>query len=242
MFATDEDIEVLQKLQEADRTRQLSEKELNSLPHRKAILELRQKLDGVYKKKTQVQDMLDEAEEAFDKLVEEDEKLTEKQNEIQQTLQEEKGDFRSVESLSKKLNGVEKRKKTIGKESEKVGEQIERISAVMKQVMAAMRELEKKEKAQVESFRQQGGALKMKIAEAEKAHAQLAQQLDPALLKRYEETALRCGGVGIATLKDDQCSACRNTFDHGKLNQIKEEAPLATCPSCGRLLVIEELC
>ena len=135
MFATEQDIEVLKKLQEADRIRELSEKEFENLPHRKAILEVRQKLEEIYKKKTQVQDMLDDAEESFDKLVSEDAKLSEKQKDIEKTLSEAQGDYRSVESLSKELHGVEKRKKTLGKESEKVGEQIERISGVMKQIL-----------------------------------------------------------------------------------------------------------
>ena len=50
---------------------------MRNLPHRKAILEVRQKLEEIYKKKTQVQDMLDDAEESFDKLVSEDAKLSE---------------------------------------------------------------------------------------------------------------------------------------------------------------------
>ena len=113
MFATEQDIEVLKKLQEADRIRELSEKEFENLPHRKAILEVRQKLEEIYKKKTQVQDMLDDAEESFDKLVSEDAKLSEKQKDIEKTLSEAQGDYRSVESLSKELHGVEKRKKTL---------------------------------------------------------------------------------------------------------------------------------
>ncbi len=239
MFATEQDIEVLKKLQEADRIRELSEKEFENLPHRKAILEVRQKLEEIYKKKTQVQDMLDDAEESFDKLVSEDAKLSEKQKDIEKTLSEAQGDYRSVESLSKELHGVEKRKKTLGKESEKVGEQIERISGVMKQIMAALQELEKKEQGLVAAFREKGGLLRTEIAKAQKTHEVLAQQLDSALLKKYEETSVRCGGIALSGLKGDQCAACRNTFDHGKMLQIKADAPVSTCPSCGRLLILE---
>ncbi len=240
MFATDQDIEILKQLQEVDRTRELSEKEFEKLPHRQAILEVRQKLDGVYKKKTQVQDMQDDAEEAFDKLVNEDAKLTEKQKDIEDTLAQAKGDYRSVESLSKELHGVEKRKKTIAKESEEIGEQIERISGVMKQVMSALAGLEEKEQALVASFREQGGSLRTQIAKAEEAHSTLASKLDPTLLKTYEGVSARCGGVALSQLKENQCSTCRNVFDHGKVIQIKADAPIATCPSCGRMLIVEE--
>lgn len=239
MFATDQDIEILQKLQEVDRTRELSEKEFEKLPHRQAILEVRQKLEEIYKKKIQVQDMLDNAEEAFDKIVNEDAKLTEKQNDIEKTLLEAKGDYRSVESLSKELHGVEKRKKTLAKDSEQVGEQIERISGVMKQIMSALQSLEAKEKSLVASFREEAGALRAKITEAQQEHITLADQLDPALLKMYEEVVVCCGGVALSSFKDNHCSACRNVFDHGKVIQIKADAPVATCPYCGRMLIVE---
>ena len=119
MFATEQDIEVLKKLQEADRIRELSEKEFENLPHRKAILEVRQKLEEIYKKKTQVQDMLDDAEESFDKLVSEDAKLSEKQKDIEKTLSEAQGDYRSVESLSKELMALKSVRKPLEKNPRK---------------------------------------------------------------------------------------------------------------------------
>ena len=62
MNATEHDIAILRKLQEADRKVVSAKKEFENLPHRKAILEVRTKKDEILKKKVQVQDMLDDEE------------------------------------------------------------------------------------------------------------------------------------------------------------------------------------
>ncbi len=62
MNATEHDIAILRKLQEADRKVLTAKKEFENLPHRSAILEVRSKKDEILKKKVQVQDMLDDEE------------------------------------------------------------------------------------------------------------------------------------------------------------------------------------
>ena len=53
----------------------------------------------------------------------------------------------------------------------------------------------------------------MVIVEGEKVRAELAQMIDPALLKLYEQTLERCGGVALAELVNNSCGACRISFD-----------------------------
>ena len=91
----------------------------------------------------------------------------------------------------------------------------------------------------IASFQKTGGALRASIEEGDKARAALAGQVSPELLGVYEKTRAHCGGVALAELKDGACSACRNTFDSSRLSKICSQAPLATCPSCRRLLVVE---
>ena len=114
------------------------------------------------------------------------------------------------------------------------------INPVMKQIMTALSAMEEKEKELVESFQKTGGSLRMVIVEGEKVRAELAQMIDPALLKLYEQTLERCGGVALAELVNNSCGACRISFDQSRLSRIHSEAPLATCPSCHRLLLVEE--
>lgn len=239
MIATEQDIAVLRKLQEVDRKVTTAKKEFEELPHRRAILEVRQNKEDVLRKKVQVQDMLDEAEASLTALAQEDEKLEEKQAEIAKTLTEVQGDYRAVTSHTRELDGVRKRREKISVELARVEEQINKINPVMKQVMQALESLDVKEADLIASFQKTGGSLRTGIAEGEHARKELAALLDPAILRIYEQTRERCGGVALADLARGACSACRNTFDQGKLSKIRSEAPLATCPVCHRLLIVE---
>ena len=239
MQASQHDIEILRKLQEVDRSVALAQKDFDSLPHRKAILEVRRKSEEVLKNKVRVQDMQDTAEEKFESLVKEDERLLKKAEEIEALLQEAKGDFRSVESRSKELNGVHKRRKDLAKELEKVNGQLEKIAPVMKQVMKAVQDLTRNEQDLVASFQKEGGALKKQLFEGRQLHDKLVAQLNPALAKAYRETQARCGDIVLSELTGSSCGACRHSFEQGRLSIIRSQAPLATCPFCGRLLIIE---
>lgn len=240
MNATEHDIAILRKLQEADRKVVSAKKEFENLPHRKAILEVRTKKDEILKKKVQVQDMLDDEEGKLASLVQEDEQLEKKQDEISTELTEVQGDYRAVTSKTRELDGVRKRREKVALEVTRVEEQVNKINPVMKQIMAALSTLEEKEKELVESFQKTGGSLRAVIAEGEKVRGELAGEVDPSILRVYEQTLERCGGVALAELVNDSCGACRTSFDSSRMSKIRSEAPLATCPACRRLLIVEE--
>lgn len=240
MNATEHDIAILRKLQEADRKVVSAKKEFENLPHRKAILEVRTKKDEILKKKVQVQDMLDDEEGKLASLVQEDEQLEKKQDEISTELTEVQGDYRAVTSKTRELDGVRKRREKVALELTRVEEQVNKINPVMKQIMTALSILEEKEKELVESFQKTGGSLRVVIAEGEKVRGELAGEVDPSILRVYEQTLERCGGVALAELVNDSCGACRTSFDSSRMSKIRSEAPLATCPACRRLLIVEE--
>ena len=240
MNATEQDISILRKLQEADRKVLSAKKEFQNLPHREAILEVRTKKDEILKKKVQVQDMLDNEESKLTALVQEDEQLATKQEEITAELAEVQGDYRAVTSKTRELDGVRKRREKVALELSRVEEQVDKINPVMKQIMTALTTMEEKEKQLVESFQKTGGSLRAVIAEGEKVRTELASMVDPVLLKVYEQTLERCGGVALADLVNDSCGACRSSFDSSRMSKIRSEAPIATCPSCHRLLIVED--
>lgn len=240
MFASEKDREILKKLREVDTSLAQAKKAFEALPQRQAIMELRQKKAEVLKKKTQVQDMLDVAEEKLTRVIEEDEKLAQKQTDIEALLQEVKGDYRSVESRSKELNGIIKRRETLSKELGVLENQVNRISPVMKQVMQAYADLETREAKSIESFQKEGGLLQARIAEGERIHTALLTHVDTEVAQAYKQAVQRCGGIASAELQGTTCGACRNTLDSAKLIAVRAEAPLAICPFCNRLLIIEE--
>ena len=240
MDVTDTEIDVLRQLQEVDRARALAQRNLDALPQPQEILAVRKQKATILEKKVQVQDMLDSAEDELMKFFNEDEKLAAKQAESESTLQNSKGDFRSVEARSKELNGIVKRRRHVADEMMRVEGQINKIKPVMAQVLEALKALDAKEAQLIASYQAEGGTLKQLIADAEKKHAVLQEQLDTHVYKLYDQTQQRCGGIGLSFLEGATCSVCRTTFDQGKLSMIRSEAPLSSCPNCRRLLVVDE--
>lgn len=239
MYATEHDIATLRKLQEVDRKVVSAKKEFKELPHRKAILEVRAKKDEVLKRKVQVQDMLDEAEGKLAAFVQEDELLSAKQDEITETLSQVQGDYRAVTAHTRDLDGVRKRREKVSLELSRVEEEVDKINPVMNQIMQALADLDAKERDLIASFQKVGGSLRAAIEEGEKARVSLAEQVDGELLKVYEKTRSACGGVALSEVHEGACSACRNTFDSSRMSKIRSQAPLATCPVCRRLLIVE---
>ena len=211
MHASDQELENLKRLQHIDAEVIRNKKKLDELPQRQTILETRQKLSAIIKKKTQVQDMIDAFEDELHALLSEDERLEKKQQETQEALDRVKGDYRSVESYTKDLHGV---------------------------IMAGCAELDAREKSAIASFQEEGGSLTRAIAQAEAEHKQLAETLNAELCRAYERSCHECGGIGVAELVDGSCSACRSAFDSTRISRIKQDAPVSRCPSCRRLLIV----
>lgn len=240
MQTSEHDITILEALQNVDREGMLAQRDLDALPQRDEIIAVREQKAQVLSKKVQVQDMLDAAEDEFMKFFQEDEKLEARQKESESGLHEAEGDFRRVEARSKELNGIVKRRRVLSDELERCEKEINKIKPVLDQILQALIVLDKKEAALIESYQQEGGALRRVIAESESHHASLSSDLDPALYSAYEVAQARCGGVALAHLQGNTCDCCRTSFDQGKLSTLLAEAPIATCPHCRRLLVIAD--
>lgn len=59
--------------------------------------------------------------------------------------------------------------------------------------------------------------------------------VEPALLKRYDSTIARKGGVAVARLRGDQCSGCRLNVSAQVVKKVSE-GEIVECHSCGRIL------
>ncbi|MEG0070903.1 MAG: C4-type zinc ribbon domain-containing protein [Raoultibacter sp.] len=234
-----EDVKPLLVLQQLDLMIIQNQKKLDALPQRQQIIDVRKKHQAVGAKRNQLAAMKTDATQEMSRVSFEDEQLAAKQKVTQEKIDTSKGDYRSVESFTKELNGFVKRRSALEETMVAIDARITQIEGVQKQITDALSQLEAEEAQAIESFRSEGGGLNDGIAHAKSDRARIAAEVDADLLNRYEKIALRSGGVAIARLKEDQCSACRNHIDPNRLLQIRAEAPLSTCPSCKRLLVVE---
>lgn len=239
MEATQSHIDTLRILQELDRRRLQAQLALESLPQKQQAEQLREKLKGVVSKIAQVQKLYDDAKGELVRLQTEDEKLVNKIAETQTAIDQAEGDYRSITALSRDMEGMQKRRETVKFESDKVEARIAEVDKVLRGACEARDALIKQEEALAVSYRAEGGALKATAEEALKQREPLVAQLSAELIAEYDRVSKKCAGIALTTVEGGCCSVCRNTIDESRLLQMKAEAPLSHCPSCGRIAIME---
>lgn len=240
MQANDQQIDALRKLQEADRIRLQSMLALEKLPQPAQAKEIRQKLEAVVAKLAQVQKLHDESSNRLDQLLHEDEDLASKQAQVQESIDEAQGDYRIVTSLTRDLEGMAKRRETVAFEMDKIESRIKEVDVVLGQAMEARDALVRKEEDLAAAYRKEGGDLKATAEAAMGQRGELAKTIPEDVLADYERVLAKCGGIALTSLDGDRCGACRSVLDPNRMLQVRKDAPLAHCPHCGRIIVVEE--
>ena len=79
--------------------------------------------------------------------------------------------------------------------------------------------------------------LKRAFMQLKKQREQTAAAIPTALLQQYEQMRQRKGGIAVATVENETCSACHVQLPTGILSTLR--SPLVhqvICPTCGRIL------
>lgn len=227
------------KVQELDLEIARAQKRFDELPQRERVALLREKKQGIARKRGEVADMAREVDRELAMANNEDERLREKQTNIQAKIDQAGGDYRAIENHSKELNGVAKRRNTLEEESVILHEKEKQINAIKTQIDEAFDTLSAEEENAIESFKKEGGALQGEISRLTQAREKGLSILDNSTRDTYDKKMKKFGGVALARLQGRSCSVCRSSFDEGRLLQLQSEAPLSECPSCKRMLVID---
>lgn len=239
MEATREDIDGLFELQRIDLEIMRRTKELDELPQRAIIVAAREKRAAFEAQSEKVAEVKRATSRKITRIDDEDASLAKKEAGVQAAIDAAHGDFRNVEARTKELAGIVRRRGTLAEDRAAVQAELDKIGNLEAQIHLALEEVAAKEQEAIDSFQKQGGDLKLAIAKMEATRNQLVGKLDPALVKAYDRTAARAGGVAIGALDGNRCGVCRVTIDGGRLIDLRSQAPLGTCPSCKRLLIIE---
>ncbi len=82
-------------------------------------------------------------------------------------------------------------------------------------------------------------ALLARRAELSVHRDDLRERLGDEALAAYDRARERFpAGAAVGELTSRACSACRIELPHAEVNELRDGPPLATCPSCRRLLVV----
>jgi len=239
MEVTREHIDAMLQLQQIDLELMRQKKRFDELPQRGMIMAAREKKAGIAEKQSKAQALKRETAKRLTRINDEDASLVKKQQGVQAAIEAAQGNYRNVEARTKELNGIAKRRAVLSDELDKITGEISKIEDLEAQIALALEEVCAREDAAIESFRQEGGALKLSISELERRGAEIADTLPMAILDAYTKAAARSGGVAIARLDGSRCGACRSGIEGGRLIELKSQAPLGNCPHCKRLLIVE---
>lgn len=239
MEVTREQIDALLQLQQIDLELMRQKKQLEELPQRGLILAAREKKAGIAEKQSKAQALKRETAKRLTRINDEDASLAKKQQGVQAAIEAAQGNYRNVEARTKELNGIAKRRAVLSEELDKITVEVAKIEDLEAQIALALEEITARENAAIDSFKREGGALKLSISQLEQRGADIADALPKAILDLYTKAAARSGGVAIARLDATRCGACRSAIEGGRLIELKSQAPLGSCPHCKRLLIVE---
>jgi predicted nucleic acid-binding Zn-ribbon protein len=211
-------------------------KQLEELPHKQQILDVRKRSRELETKAQQVQKMAHAAARTL-KLLTDETELNEAQMAQVQAALDKSSEYRETTALASEMEMLSHRKAKLEEDSLIQMEKQEKVTAVEAQVAEVARKLVQEEQGYTEAYRQAGGKLKQDIADLEHARAALVAGLPEEMAKRYTKALETKSGIGAARLIGNQCSGCYGTLSEGQLAKLQEGPPVGECPNCNRLMV-----
>ena len=240
MQAEYQDLDVLVEIQRIDLQIMQKKKARGELPQRIEVVKVRKKRDEIAPKLDKVLGLQTAKEAEKTKIEDEDRSLVERQERAQADIEAAGTDYRSVESHSRDLDGIVKRRVTLEESLSALNAELAKIQAVRQQIEEALALCDQREEALRAAYQEQDDDLVDQVRKLLARREELEKTIPADLLKLYEATAAKTGGVALGKLEDATCGVCRTTVEGGRLIELKAQAPLGTCPNCKRLLIVED--
>lgn len=228
--------EVLKKLSDIDLNILRLNKQLDELPHKGQILELRLKIKELEGKQAQVQKMASDVARTLTLLDDETKHNLHEMAQSQKAL-DQSSEYRQTTALASELEMLANRKAKLEEDSLIQMEKQEKIAEVAAQVTEATRKLGAEEQACTDAYKQAGGKLKQEIFDLGQTRETLVARLPAPLGEEYLKALENKAGIGAAHLEGNRCSGCYATLTEGQLAKLIEGTLIGHCPMCNRLVV-----
>lgn len=212
------------------------QKQLDELPQKQQIIEVRHKNRELATKVEQVNKLAADAARTL-KLLTDETAHNEDQIVQAQASLDKSSEYRETTSLAAEMDMLAGRKNKLEEDSLIQLEKQEKIAAVQAQVASAVGMLEAQEQAYTDEYRKAGGSLKQKISDLEHARTALVSSLPAELARRYTKALENKNGIGAAQLSGNQCSGCHSTLSEGQIAKLQEGLQVGECPNCNRPIV-----
>jgi predicted nucleic acid-binding Zn-ribbon protein len=228
---------ILLDLASTDRALLRFKKQLEELPQRAQLLELRTKRAEVDAKAEQVVHMRKECERTLKQLQDEEAMLQEKTVAVQEQI-DKTNNYKEVAALTHEIESFAKRAEKIEFDMLKQLERSDKIAQVEQQANNALAQLARQDEELFASYQTETAALKKEVSHAQQLREESIQALSGELRIRYEKAREAKGGLGAAHIEGTHCSACRVELTEGQLAKLRSGDEIGECPYCHRLLVV----
>jgi len=231
---------LLLELQKADLEIKKLSKQLNELPVKGAILEVRHKRTEIEALKAKAETLIDglgrQIKASEDETAQIDEKLEVEQKKL---MSGNVTNPKEVTHISREMDALKRRKDKLDVGTLGIMEKAEKAKGQMEKIKLALTQLEAREAKFTEEFKVSGAEVQEAISHVEKRRVTICSALDPALLERYKAIRDAKGVVAVGALEGATCTACRIELPSERVAELKTGPDVSTCPECGRMIVVK---
>ncbi len=158
--------------------------------------------------------------------------------------------IRELQSLEEEVAALGRRQRVVEDKLLEVMEELESAGADLAGLRTGREELAVRIAAIADRLTAAEAEIDAECDQVRTDRAAAAQEVAAALLERYERLRTQIGGVAVARLEGTSCLGCHLTLPLMEVDRLRKlpdvgEAPpggidkgSATCPSCGRILVL----
>lgn len=239
MYASPEQCRVLRDLQELDNKRRAARSAFDSHTEKEDISKLGAQATLLVSKQATLRQASRGIETHLRQITERIKTLLEQQKAAQSEIDENTNNYHIVAARSEELKRLEESIKALHKEEEQALLELERADELARKIQSALGDIRTKEQQLTSLHTKARDEYAVLVDTLNDERDELLAQLPGDVVRAYEEAARKNKGVALAIFQENGCSVCRAQFDHDRIIALHSEAPLSTCPVCGRLMLVQ---
>lgn len=148
--------------------------------------------------------------------------------------------WKELQDLQSEIDSLARHRSTLDEKILTLMDQLEVRRATETETAAKLKETAEAFAAKQAEYKADGRKLAVRIQQLTAQRDELAKPVAPGLLSRYESIRKSKGGVGIAKLVGNDCSACHTSLPSGVVTRVEKTESIETCENCGRMLCVGE--
>ena len=223
-------------LQQVDLDILRNRKALEAIPEMAEIQEVRAKAKELARRTTKIVGQLKDQRMFLEEFEEERARHSERAEVI--TLENETADFRRVRDNNAELDRIAKRIEKVDFNADKARNEISRLEALQAQSDQVREALATKERTLLATLKDKAQSIRDELTRLTGERESLIASIPDDLMQRYLASCKAHGMVGVARLEGGSCTGCCVALQPAQLARLRQGQDIATCPVCGRILVV----